>query len=328
MKSRLMSSPLIFILLTVLTFAACGVSTMMITVKRPAEINLKAFEKIAIGDITNEGGTLSRHAQDMRDEITATLFNSNYFDVLDRQHLDALIKEHKLNLSGFIDESTAAELGEFIGAAALVFGRIQADQYAEDLTKGRSWTDKKGNVHQLHFRKGTYNLAVNIKIVDMQTARIVAVKTLSAVHVSRKSGDNTRPPKIDKQMLYSRCMDDIKTEFLKLVAPYEETVRAFFQKDKQLPEVEEAIVMFKIGEWDTGMELFKKATRKHGLKPKVLAKSYYNLGLAQTYRGEYENALINLKKALRLNPQNRAYLTAVNRAKEEKENADKLKEQM
>jgi len=327
MKPRLIG-PLIIVLLTIATFAACGVSTMMITVKRPAEINLKAFEKIAIGDITNEAGQLNRHAQDLRDEITATLFNSKYFDVLDRQHLDALIKEHKLNLSGFIDESSAAELGEFIGAAALVFGRIQTDNYREELTKSKKWTDKKGGEHQLHFRKGTYNLSVNIKIIDLQTARIIAVKTLSATHVARKSADNARPPRIDKQMLYSQCMDDIKNEFLKLVAPYEESVRAFFQKDKQLPEVEQAIVQFKIGEWDVGMELLKKATHKQGLKPKVLAKSYYNLGLAQTYRGEFENALINLKKALGLNPKSSAYLSAINRAKQEKENADKLEEQL
>ena len=92
--------------------------------------------------------------------------------------------------------------------------------------------------------------------------------------------------------------------------------------------MEQAIIQFKIDEWDAGMEMLKKANAKQGLEPKVLAKTYYNLGLAQTYRGDFEKALINLKKALGLNPQSTAYQGAIKRAKIEKEHADKLKEQL
>lgn len=68
------------------------------------------------------------------------------FEVLDRQHLGTLLKEHNLTVSGLVDDKSAAELGKFIGAAVYVFGRIQTDKYdeaIENLQKAISLDPKK-----------------------------------------------------------------------------------------------------------------------------------------------------------------------------------------
>ncbi len=67
--------------------AGCGTSSIYINVKRPAEINLKEYRKIAIGDIVDQYGRKSDHAKDMANEITSVLFTSGQFDILDREHL-------------------------------------------------------------------------------------------------------------------------------------------------------------------------------------------------------------------------------------------------
>jgi len=132
---------------------------------------LKAYNKIALGYIVDEYGKADRHAKDFADEITTSLFESGRYEVLDRQNLNSIMSEHKLSLSGLIDENTVTELGKIIGAAALVFGRIQTDNYDEETSKADPWQDKKGGWHQTHYRKGTYALSVNLKIVDIMTAK-------------------------------------------------------------------------------------------------------------------------------------------------------------
>ena len=311
-----------------LVIASCGTSSVYITVKRPAEINLKEYRKIAIGDIVDQSGKKGGHAKDMADEITSVLFTSGQFEVLDRQNLARIMTEHSLSETGIVDENTAPEIGKVIGTAALVFGRIQTDQYKEDLKEGEPYKDKKGRTHQINTRTGSYRVSANLQIIDIQTARILAVKSLSAERTSRKSADNRDPDNIDRNALYARCLKDISQKFIRMVAPYDVQVRAAFLTDKLLPEVDQAISYFRIGEWEEGMTILRGTINKSGLPLEVQAKTFYNLGLAETYAGQFDEAIEHLKTALSLNPKSRRIQKAILRAKMEKENAEKLKEQL
>ena len=311
-----------------LILLSCGTSSVYITMKRPAEINLKDYRKIAIGDIVNQYSQQSRHAKDLADEITSVLLNSGQFEVLDRQHLARILDEHSLSETGIIDENTAPEIGKIVGTAALVFGRIQADDYQEDLEQGKPYKDKEGRDHQINTRKGTYTVTANLQVIDIQTARILAAKSITARHVARQSADMRDPANIDRNALYSRCIKDISGQFLRMVAVYDVQVRAAFLTDKLLPEVDQAIAYFRIGEWEDGMVLLQGTVRKSGLPGEVQAKAYYNLGLAETYAGHFEPALENLKIALSLDPRSKRIQNAILRTKMEQENAEKLKEQL
>lgn len=315
-------------ILLLLLALGCGTKAIYITVKRPAEINLKGYEKIALGDITNAAGRQDQHSSDLSDEITTALFSSGHFDVLDRQHLNTVIEEHKLGISGFVDETTAAALGEFLGAAVMVFGRVQEDEYDEKTSQDEPWTDKKGNRHQTFKRKGVYTLSVNFKVVDIQTARMLAVKTLSAAYKKSTDADNKAAPAIDPDGLYRSCVADIKDQFMKMVAPYDVRVKASFQTDKKLPEVGRAIRQFTVGEWDAGVALLEQAAQKGGLETKIRAKACYNLGLAQMYGGSIDEAIENFKKAMSLSPGSSTYQDAIIKAKDEKQKAEALKQQL
>ncbi len=316
---------------------SCGSSSMMITVKRPAEVNLKGYSRIAIGDIADPNGRVSQHSRDMADMLTSVLFDTKKFEVLDRQNLKSLMQEQKLSLSGLVDESSAVELGKIIGSAALVFGRIQKDSYKE-ITSQKKWTEKKrkgkkGHKHTVkinhtdYYRNGNYKLGLNVKLVDIQTAKILAVKNLFAKASQSVSKTDAAAPSIDRDVLYLRCVKDIKKQFRKMVAPYKTKVSVNFQNDDALPEVKAALVQFKIKEWDAGVALLKKATEKSGLKPKVEAKAFYNYGLAKMYGGDPEGAVELFKKAMNLRPDSSRYQKAVLQAKEEVKKNEKLKEQ-
>ncbi|NQS97237.1 MAG: tetratricopeptide repeat protein [candidate division Zixibacteria bacterium] len=310
------------VVLVLIILAGCATTSMMITVKRPAEVNLKGYEKIAIGTIS---GTDSR---DIEDALTTELFASGRFEVLDRNHLQQILREHNLNLTGAIDQTTAAELGKFIGTAVLVFGRVQTNKTDDNVTKGEPWQDKKGGWHQNYTREVNHILKVNLQIVDMQTAKILAVRNLTAEKSAKKYADKKTPEEIDYTPLKSACIHKIISDFMKTIAPYDIQLKATFQKDKNLPEVESAITQLKIGEWDEALNLFRKAVDKQGLDPKIQAKAYYNLGLAQMYGGIYEESLKNLKKAMSLQPNNKMYQKVFTQCKDEKDKADKLEEQL
>jgi len=318
----------LFILWVVLALLiGCGTTSMMMTVTRPAEVNLKNYKKIALGDIVDADGSISRHAQDIADDLTTALFGSETFEVLDRQNLQSIMSEHKLSTTGIIDENTASELGKVIGAAVLVFGRIQTDKYDEETSKADAWKDKKGNWHQTHYRQGTYSMSVNLKVIDITTSKILAVKSLSAAFTTKNSADNKWPAEIEPGVLYTKCLVNITRQFMRMVAPYDVQVKASFQTDKLLPEVDQAITQLKIGESEEALALFEDATKKTGLEPKVSAKAFYDLGLAQLYTCDFDNAIINFKQAMKLMPSAKIYQNAITNAKSEKKKAEKLQEQ-
>ncbi len=118
--------------------------SMMVPVTRPAEINLRGINKIAIGEINGNGG------QTVSDLLTSKLFESGKFEVLDRAHLDRIMREHSLNLSGAVDEKSAAELGKLVGAAVLVFGNMSTFKYEQQSSVDKPWTDKAGKRHQTY----------------------------------------------------------------------------------------------------------------------------------------------------------------------------------
>jgi len=302
---------------------SCGTSRVLLNVKRPAEINLKGFKKIAIGSITGGQGN---HASDISDGITTKLVGSNSFEVLDRQNLQKILDEHKLTMEGVIDPNGAAELGKFIGSAALVFGRVQSDKYKEEVTEDKPWTGQDGSYHKTIRRSGEYDLSVHLQVVDIQTSKILGVKDIPVTYTAETRADNQVPEAISVDNLYTSAVQKICDDFMKLVASYDVQVSADFETDKELPEMESAIAQFKIGESVEAVKILDGASKKSFSDPKIKAKAFYDLGLAQMYSGIYDEAAANLKKAYGLNASSR-YEDAIQQCKNEKAQADKLKAQ-
>jgi tetratricopeptide (TPR) repeat protein len=326
MNANALIKPAGCMFLAFMLLSGCATQSLNLTVTRPAEVNLKGFEKIAIGDIADQQGEVSTHSMDISDRITSVLFESQRFEVMDRQHIGTLLKEHNLTASGLVNEKTAAEIGEFIGAAVFVFGRIQTDKYDEEVGKDDAWTDRNGNYRQTFWRRGLYQLTVHVSLVDLKTSKILAIKDLSAAFKSSTSADKQTPEKINVDDLYTKCVEQIANDFMKTIAPYQVTVVAKFITDSKVPELAQAIAHFKADDFETGISLLESTTEKDGLETTQKAKAYYNLGLAQMYSGLNDEAVENLQKAISLEPKS-MYTNALAQAKREKENADKLKQQ-
>lgn len=309
----------ICLILSVLLLFSCAPVQLKVPVMRPAEVNLSHFHKIAIGEITGKG------SQDLSDDLTQALFNSGRFEVLDRQHLDKLLKEHNLTFSGIVDQTEASRLGEFIGAAALIFGRVGVNNYKEDLTH-EDWTDDEGKSHRSWKRKGIADMEVALQVIDLTTGRIIAVKRIAHRETKTKNEVDKKPGAIDTRELENKNRAKTIKSFMRMIAPYKEYVKVNLLKDGKMPELESGINFAKIGNWEKAKEKFLKAI-KYESNPKMkIDKVYYDIGVSCLYLYEFDEAEKWITKAYEINA-NSTYSKELENIKRRRNEYKKLQEQ-
>ena len=89
------------------------------------EIAMTKTRSLAVVDFTDLQGNVTELGRFIAEEIALGLVTAKkQLSVIDRTHLRAIYKEHKLGSSGLIDPATARKLGEIAGVEALVTGSI------------------------------------------------------------------------------------------------------------------------------------------------------------------------------------------------------------
>ena len=93
------------------------------------------------------------------DIVNKEFVNSGKFDIVEREHLKDILDEQYLSMTGMVDASTAAQIGQLVGAQYLVVGSIT----------GLS-SKKKSNVGS-----GSYSVIAHVyaRMIDVETGRVV-----------------------------------------------------------------------------------------------------------------------------------------------------------
>ncbi|MEK6590736.1 MAG: FlgO family outer membrane protein [Nitrospinota bacterium] len=91
-----------------------------------AENIVKSGKKtVAVVDFTDLQGNVTELGRFLAEEFSVALASTGKeFVVVDRTHLKAILKEHKLADTGIIDPATAKKVGQIAGVDALVTGSI------------------------------------------------------------------------------------------------------------------------------------------------------------------------------------------------------------
>lgn len=112
------------------------------------KINSKGKKKVAVWDFIDNDGQVTSLGKYIAEELSVDLTNAAItYNMIDRNHLSTIMKEHQLNAEGFIDINTAKELGKINAVDAIVTGTISI------------FPDK---------------IKVSIKVLDTETALIIA----------------------------------------------------------------------------------------------------------------------------------------------------------
>ncbi len=118
---------------------------------KPPEVELAAYEgqprRIAVMEFKSKGKVEDYVGSILSDSLRNFLQQTGRYEVVDRQHMKAMLKEMKMQLSGIVDEETAVAMGKMLGAKGLVFGSVA----------------KLGNMW-----------AINMQMTSVETGRVLA----------------------------------------------------------------------------------------------------------------------------------------------------------
>ena len=329
-KMHLFNLTLLLISLISGLFISCGGTGLFVTVTQPAEVNLKDFDKIAVGEIKGSGSGVLSALSDLVQvigggetkvsgshkfsaELTQVLFESERFEVLDHESLKMGFSQNNL-----------------IGNIALISGTISEYNYSEDLThKDAEEKDKKtGEVKttRTYYREGIAKVSISLRIVDLRTSKILVSRKFDKSASAKESRKNSKPPRIDRSRLFEVCRTQIIRSFMRMIVPYTERVYVSFETDKEMPELERGFRMVKLGNWDAALDIFQRVTETYPNSP-LVHKAYYNLGLGYMYTDQFDQARTALEKAYARKSEAK-YLNAIKKLNVRIEDKRRLEEQM
>lgn len=112
----------------------------------------------------------------MSDMLTNALFSSGRFIVLERENIKDVLQEQDFAASGRVRQSTAAPEGQLEGAELLVRGSVT--QFEPHCRGGSA----------IVFSTSQACIAINLRIMDVRTGRIVNATTVEATSVDKRIG--------------------------------------------------------------------------------------------------------------------------------------------
>ena len=289
-----------------LGLAGCATTERVaISVRHPAEIDMSAYRQIAIGEITGNLG------QDFSDHLKETLIGSGQFQVVDRRRLQQIFRELKLSQSDLSDPRYRKRIGRLLSGAALVAGhaegKVESKVTHQDITRTETIKDENGNKVKkevpvrIFVRTCAATGTGGIDIVSVETGEILKTKILRAGCSERAQDEKAAPDCRSEDELLACAQRENVAAMARALMPWSEVRMVPFAKDRLIPELEEGIRRASIGEMAEAAKIFQGAAAaaevNPKIKPAVIAKAYWNLGLTYEYSDLYDDAIAALKKA-------------------------------
>lgn len=283
------------LLLISILFMGCGAS-LRVPVIRPAEINLKSYDTIALGEIKTEIKTQEETTDFKLGPLSINISrkNKDKKDFYFTSQLTQALKATRFKVLSYDGLITPSE-----GGVAVISGHIDYD-YDEDMTKSESKKkDKKtGEVKTTltYTRKGSATVKAVLQVIDGRTKEVLTIKNFTKRASDSERRENSYPKSIDRDRLFKSCREQIVQSFIRVIVPYTEMVSVAFETDDKMPELERGFNMVKEGNWDAAIDFFSQTTEIYSNSP-LVHKAYYNLGLGYMYTDQFDQGLSALEEA-------------------------------
>lgn len=331
------------LLVTVLAGCARTVPVVL-QMQKAARADISGIKRIAVVDFKNyplhpNSGEKAANA------LISQLLPEKYYQVLERDRMNQILKEHALALSGIIDPDTAQEVGNILGVDALVFGSVSA--YTVETTRGtenvtrKVGTGKYRNVERKNIFTGKKYMAreeimktvivpreyivkkatvgLDFRMVNVQTGVIIASISKSASY-NQKATSSYQIARLpaDEKLLADLTNQTVK-KFVVEISPHYVTQTRYLEKGKD-KTTQLGVTYAQGGLWEEAVEQWKLAISADPSN----APAHHNLGIAYERENKYAKALTEYKKALSLQPTNKRYIQSVNDIRNRIEEAKKL----
>ncbi len=331
---------LYFILLIAFIFFIFGCAAKRITYQRlrPPKYNVINVRTLAVLDFAPYQDRFDS-GKVVANSVVTKLFPTGFYKLIERSQLERVITEHHFNLSGYIDEDTAAEIGKLVGADAVIVGEVTAFNFS-DRTETRyktvrvrtGRTRRVYNEHKkayeqvpvykdevvpydVYTRQGS--VAANFRMIKVETGDVLASFT-KHFDFSKEGKDLGSFPSIET--LYNSGVDKITTEFAQEIAPYSSNVSRPILRTKTT-QAKNAYKLARGGLWEEALDSWLAAIQLRPDDDEI----YHNIGVAYEVLGDLKNAEANYSKALALNPKKSIYIEDVRYIRHIIKEQDKLR---
>ena len=178
-----------------LIFSGCS-QKVVISALEPAEVDRAALtKKVSVAGFENDHFGLSEKIEN--NLFKQKIDDKEYFTVISRKDFDKIIAEQKLQKSGLVDPSTAVEIGNLIGAEAIISGRaaepsIKDTYYYEERSKCVDKKCKESVKYLVKCMKREVGLSADVRMVDVAKGDIIYADTLSKDYTFSSCQDSSK----------------------------------------------------------------------------------------------------------------------------------------
>jgi tetratricopeptide (TPR) repeat protein len=273
-----------FMVIGMLALASCastggaGAGISLETAIEQAAVELEAGHapgvKIAVVSIASNSIDLSDY---IIEELIGKLVKGKKLVVVDRQHLQDVLKELDFQMSGYVSDESAQSIGRMLGAQAVVTGNFT----------------EAGAVYRFRV------FSINVESAVRETAAMFDVRKDQRVRSLLHEIAVASPSSTRRNATYYFNEAGIAAD----AGDYDQAIRLYTQvlsihPDEVAAYGNRGIAYGNKGDYDRAIADFNQAIR---LDPND-AKSYYNRGHAYDDKGDYDRAIADYTQAIRLDP--------------------------
>lgn len=274
---------------------------LVLTTKRPPELEVGSYRQIAVGDITGPLGTKTELSMDLADALSTRLFSAQTLELVEKATLDKLLGEQKYRDLQTIDETTVKQINQKLNSALMITGRMQSDNLEQKLYSSSQGIVINGCATTYYYEvKGS--LGMQVKIFDLKTGKLIYNEPVTIPIDLRTKEECTTPAKMDVGEIRRQATRNLGEKIAQLVVPFDNrTTLKFFEPGflkSPFKQLREAVLLLQNNKYDQALAILKSYTEAKEVKQKHKPQAYYNYALGLVYTGKYEDAQSALEKVL------------------------------
>ncbi len=263
----------------------------------PAEIDrAAATKKVAVASFNNDRVGLSGKI-----EAKLTRFridNKSYFTIVSRNDFNKIIEEQKIQNSGLVDQETVVDIGNLIGAQAIISGNVgkatsQDSYYYEKRSRCADKKCKELIYYKVRCMQRVVGLSAELRMVDVSQGDIIYADTMNRNATYRHCSDDSRTIP-SKEMVAQDLAESISNDFIYKLTPHYRNFRVVLLEDgdldysdKQERLLEVSLTYIEQGRFDKAEKFLIELIDSTGSQSYV---AFYNLGVVKEAEGNYAEA--------------------------------------
>ena len=288
---------LLFItVLFVLLVSGCA-QKVNIRALEPAEIDRAAeTKKVAVANFSNDRVGLSGKIEAKLARFR--IDNKSYFTIVSRNDFNRIVEEQKIQNSGLVDQETVVDIGNLIGAQAIISGNVgrataQDTYFYERRSRCADRKCKEYIYYKVRCKKRIVGLSAELRMVDVSQGDIIYADTMNRSRTFTHCSDDSRALP-SREMVAQDLAESIANNFIYKLTPHYRNFRVVLLEDGDLDYSDEQEKLLEVsltyieqGRFDKAQRFLIELIDSTGSQSYV---AFYNLGVVQEAQGNYLQA--------------------------------------